>query len=293
MKKSISKKFISSLLIACTLLTLMASLFAVPASATTALLKPSASGITATYNKSIYNDENLIVTVNLSAVSICDQVTIKISNTNGNTTKTLIPTTKTKPLSQSAKVTFSAYTFEPGKYTISVTAKNSSGSTTKTIGSLEVSNTYTVSNNLLTVKGVRMSEFKIGGKYTSSRYVTINGKQKDMAAWQCYGWARYLQTKLYGTNSGIAPSKFTKLSGSTNVTPSASKLKTLIQTAGVGAHIRTASGHSLTVIGISNTGFTISDANADNKNTIRTKSYTWSSFIKAWGKLSFIEIYKG
>ena len=265
------------------------SMFATSIVANASSPKPALSGISATYDKSIYNDKNLVITVNLSSVSLCDQIAITI----GNVKKYIKPTTKTKPIRQTAKVTFSAYTFEPGKYTVSVTAKNSSGSTTKKIGTLTVSNTYAISNKVLTVKGVKMSEFKIGGKYTSSRYVTINGKKKDMAAWECYGWSRYLETKLYGTNSGIASSKFTKLSGSKNDNPSNAKLKTLIQTAGVGAHIRTASGHSLTVIGISNAGFTISDANADYNNTIRTKSYTWSSFRKASGKLSFIEIYKG
>ena len=268
------------------LLAILTLIFAFPMRANAASLKPAASGIAASY-KSVYNDEDFVVTVNLSSLSLCDKVTVTV----GNHSKTVTPTTKTKPIRQTAKVTFPAYTFNPGNYTLKVTTKNTSGSTSKTIGTVTIKNTYSVSSNILTIKGIKMNEFKVGGKYTSSRYVTIGGKLKDMAGWQCCGYARYLQTKLYGRNSGTAKSYFTKLSGSKNVNLKGANLKALIQKAGIGAHIRTVSGHSLVIIGITSTGFVIADANADNKNTIRTKSYTWDNFCKSWGRISYIEVY--
>lgn len=268
------------------LLAILTLIFAFPLSANAASPKPAASGISTSY-KSVYNDESLVVTVDLSSLSLCDKVTVTV----GSQSKTVIPTTKTRPIRQTAKVTFPAYTFNPGKYTVKVTARNTSGSTTKTIGTVTIKNTYTVSSKILTVKGVKMSEYKIGSKYTSSRYVSVNGKTVDVAGWQCCGYARYLQQKLYGRNSGTSKSYFTKLSGSKNVNMKGAKLKALIQRAGIGAHIRTVNGHSLVIIGITYSGFVIADANADNKNTIRTKSYTYENFCKSWGTISYIEVY--
>lgn len=270
-----------------TLLAILTLTFAFPLSANAASLpNPAASGISATY-KSVYNDEKLIVTVNLTSVSVCDTVTVTV----GNQSKTATPTTKTKPIRQTAKVTFPAYVFDPGNYTVKVTAKNASGSTTKTTGTVTIKNTYTVSGKILTVKGVKMSEYKIGGKYTSSRYASVNGKSVDVAAWQCFGYARYLQQKLYGRNSGTSKSYFSQLSGSKNVNLKGAKLKDLIQRAGVGAHVRTVNGHSLVIVEITSSGFVIADTNADNKNTIRTKCYTYDNFCKSWGAISYIEVY--
>lgn len=263
------------------------SLFPVGASA--ASRKPAASGISASYDKSIYNDEALVINVKLSSSSLCDTVTVTI----GDETVSVKPTTRTRPIRQTAKLTFDAFSFDPGTYDITITAKSSSGSTSKRIGSVEVMNTYSVKNKRLTIKGVKITEFKVGGKYTDSRYVWIDGKKVDLAAWQCYGWARFLQEKLYGANSGIDRSKFTKLTGSINTKPSAAKFEELCKKAGVGAHIRTKSGHSLVIIAISENGITITDANADLKNTIRVKTYTYKQFLKAWGKLAFIEVYTG
>ena len=269
-----------------TLLAILTLTFAFPLNANAASPKPAASGISASY-KSAYNDESLVVTVDLSSFSLCDKVTVTV----GSQSKTVAPTTKTKPIRQTEKVTFPAYTFNPGKYTVKVTAKNASGSTTKAAGTVTIKNTYTVSGKILTVKGVKMSEYKIGSKYTSSRYVNVNGKSVDVAGWQCCGYARYLQQKLYGRNSGTSKSYFTKLSGSKNVNVKGAKLKTLIQRAGIGAHIRTLNGHSLVILGITSSGFTIADANADNKNTIRTKVYTYDNFCKSWGTISYMEVY--
>ena len=268
-----------------TLLAILTLTFAFPLNVNGASPKPAASGISATY-QSVYNDESLVVTVNLSSLSLCDNVTVTV----GSQSKTVTPTTKTTPIRQTAKVTFPAYTFNPGKYTVKVTAKNASGNTTKTIGTVTIKNTYTVSSKILTVKGIKMSEYKIGSKYSSSRYATVNGKSVDVAGWLCCGYARYIEQKLFGRNSGTSKSYFSKLSGSQNVNLKGAKLRTLIQKAGIGAHIRTQSGHSLSIIGITSTGFTIADANADNRNTVRNKSYTYDNFCM-WGPISYIEVY--
>ena len=130
---------------------------------------------------------------------------------------------------------------------------------------------------------------------------TYNGK--SLGAVQCYGFARYVQTKLYGVNSYDTPSKFYKISGSTvaagALTPA--KIKSLVQTAGVGAHIRTSgSQHSMIITNITNDGFTIIQCNGSNNQEysgyyacrIGTYTYTWNSYVSStYGQrgLSFIE----
>lgn len=161
-------------------------------------------------------------------------------------------------------------------------------------------NTYSISNNVLTIKGVKINEYKIGSKYTSSRYVYINGKYVDMYGWQCCGYARYIQYKLYGSHYKLNNKKFPNLAGSVNVYPNATGFKNLITAAGVGAHIRTRANkngvaHSMIVINVTPSGFTITDANSDNKNTVEVRTYTWNEYAQStYGKrgLAYIEVYR-
>ena len=163
------------------------------------------------------------------------------------------------------------------------------------------SSTYSISNNVLTVKGITMSEYKIGSKFENSNYANVNGKRIYTGAKQCYGYACYIQHKLYGNCYHTANSRFPNLKGSEKVTPkSDQELKNLIKSAGVGAHLRTGatvSGgkHSMIVIGITDKGFTIADANSDNTNRVDVRTYTWNQYRKSnFGKQGFryIEIYK-
>lgn len=155
--------------------------------------------------------------------------------------------------------------------------------------------TYNISGNLLTVNGITMSDYRIGGKYTNSNYALINGRRVYMAGSQCCGYARYIAYKLYGCHDKSAPSKFRDVSGyvaAGRLTPS--KIKSAVTTAGVGAHIRTnGRQHSLSIIGVTDSGFTITDANSDGRLTIRVATYTWSSYVNStYGKRGLLYIKK-
>ena len=160
--------------------------------------------------------------------------------------------------------------------------------------------TYSVSKNVLTVLGVKMSEYKIGNKYSSSYSAKVNGKYVYVGAKYCYGYACYIQYKLYGHCAHTEKNRFCTLSGSTNIKPSSSRLKKLITSAGVGAHIRTGTNrngnnHSMVIVGITSKGFTVADANVDGTNRVDVRTYTWDSYLSSkWGQLgiSFIKVHK-
>lgn len=133
---------------------------------------------------------------------------------------------------------------------------------------------------------------------------TYNGK--SLGAVQCFGFARYVQSKLYGVNSYNSPGSFYKMSGAYVSAGSltASKLKTIITSAKVGAHIRTnGSAHSMIITNITDKGFSIIQCNGSNNNEysgysacrIGTCTYTWSSYVSStYGKrgISYIEMKK-
>lgn len=154
--------------------------------------------------------------------------------------------------------------------------------------------TWNLSGSLLTVKGVSLNEYQVGSKYTTSRYANVNGKQVDMQGWQCCGYARYVLSKLFGCHDKNAGNKFRDVSGKisgNNLT--ADRMKSVVQDAGVGAHIRTnKSEHSLVIIGITEDGFTITDANSDGKYTVRVKTFTWSEYISTYGKRGLLYVKK-
>ena len=174
---------------------------------------------------------------------------------------------------------------------------NSNNNTTQTN-----TGTYSISGNLLTVNGVAMTDYRIGGKYTNSYYAKVNGKKVYMAGSQCCGYARYIAYKLYGCHDKSATGKFKDVSG--RVAPgklTAQKVKAVVTAAGVGAHIRTSnrigqSKHSMSIIAVMDSGFTVTDANSDGKNTIKVTTYTWSSYVSSkYGKrgLYYIKKYVG
>lgn len=178
---------------------------------------------------------------------------------------------------------------------------DSSSSSTKT----STSSTYSISSdNVLTLLGVKMDEYKIGDTFENGQYANVNGKRVYTAASQCMGYACYIELKLYGyCVHSDGWSHFSVVSGSDKVKPkNADALKALITKAGVGAHIRTDTtnkdGHSMIIIEITDTGFTIVDANGNKSkhpNGIYTKTYTWSSYLNSdLGQkgLYWIKVYK-
>lgn len=163
-------------------------------------------------------------------------------------------------------------------------------------GNNQSSSTYSVSGNVVTLKGVRLYEYPIGSKVpSSSYYFNVNGKSTYVGAKQCYGFACYCEMKLYGSCYHTNKSHFPNLSGSVNVYPNASQLKTLITRAGAGAHLRTKSGHSMIIAGVTSSGFTVIDANASGNCKVDLRTYTWSGYLSTkFGKsgIAWIEIHQ-
>lgn len=148
------------------------------------------------------------------------------------------------------------------------------------------SDTNTTSSNVASVNGVKLTEYPIGSTYTSDRYVTISGKSYDTNGWQCCGFARYVLLKVYGVHD-FSSSKYTDVCAGKFYSRgelTTTKLKNLITQAGVGAHIRTGTNaagnaHSMIITAVTSTGFSVVDANSDGRNTVATRSYTWSSYL--------------
>lgn len=132
----------------------------------------------------------------------------------------------------------------------------------------------------------------------------IGNKTYRLGSIQCLGFARYVQSALYGTNSYMSAKSF-KRTGSVSASKlTAGKVKSMITKAGIGAHIRTGgSKHSMIVAEVTEDGFTVIQCNGSNNNNyksyakcrIGTTKYTWNSYKKStYGKrgISFIETYK-
>ena len=207
------------------------------------------------------------------------------------------------------------------------TLKSVSGSSSNTNNT----NNSGTKSNAIKVKGVAL-DYALGEYFTddgkecsschgghSGNYATnenycnckctavINGKTVKLGGIQCLGFARYVQSKVYGYNSYDSSKKFTKISGScvSASNMSASKVKSLINSAGVGAHIRTkSSAHSMIVTEITSTGFTVVQANGSNNANysghdncrIGKSTYTWSSYVSStYGKrgIEYIEVFRG
>ena len=131
----------------------------------------------------------------------------------------------------------------------------------------------------------------------------IGNKTYKLGSIQCLGFARYVQSALYGTNSYLSAKSF-KRTGSVSASKlTEAKIKSMITDAGVGAHIRTGTnGHSMIVSEVTRDGFTVIQCNGlsnDNyskyaKCRIGTTTYTWKSYKNStYGKrgIKFIETY--
>lgn len=144
------------------------------------------------------------------------------------------------------------------------------------------------------------SEYKIGSKFytynskgTSKTtggnllYVKVGKKYKYVAGAQCLAYARYIQEKLYGVNDGANRGKFKSVGSLSASKMNASRLKSLIQRGGRGAHLRTGGKHhSFIVLKATNTYFTVVDANGTAGTArIGKKSFTYEEYAKSgWGR---------
>ncbi len=147
-----------------------------------------------------------------------------------------------------------------------------------------------------------------GHRWTSDCYVYTNGTTIDLRGSECLGYARYVQYRLYGDfsfsgSSQFGVGSFIRVVGGENnaLSYDASTLKNWIKNyAEVGAHIRTSNGggnynyHSLIITAITDSGFTIIDANSDGNNILREKTFTWQEFVNAYGarKMQYIEVFR-
>ena len=157
-----------------------------------------------------------------------------------------------------------------------------------------------------------LHEFPIGTKFpdpaneTSSTFkLTIDGDEVSMLSMQCQAYARYIQYKLYGEvdTKNLTPSSnfynilddYTANGDIPAGTLTEDMLKTVITAAGPGTHLRTnGNNHSMFVVQVDEDGFTILDANADGKMTIRQYYYTWSEYMEdifAPRGFKFVRIY--
>lgn len=106
---------------------------------------PMNAGISATVSSSaIKSTESVVVKVDLSAVALCDTVTVKIGQAE-KTVKTVINTDR---IGQTATITFpgielvKANGVSEKQYDVIITCSNSSGSITKTVGALKVTSEF-------------------------------------------------------------------------------------------------------------------------------------------------------
>ena len=116
------------------------------------------------------------------------------------------------------------------------------------------------------------------------RYIKHNGYTFDLAATQCFGFARYCQLKIFGHTDGSEPSKYTNaLGGAWNPGQfTANDLMSVFLEYGAGGHIRTKAGHSLFVISVNATGFTTYECNTNAKDClVYTRDWTWATFYNS------------
>ena len=130
-----------------------------------------------------------------------------------------------------------------------------------------------------------------------------------LGASQCFGYARYIQQKIFGKNSYTNSGEFYHVSGVGVAAGSLTtdKIKNILLNSEVkpGAHLRTkgSTQHSMVVTQITSSGFSIIQCNGSNNNEysswtpcrIGTYTYTWNSYASStYGKrgIDYIEMPK-
>ncbi|MBQ7647106.1 MAG: hypothetical protein IJS94_07545, partial [Clostridia bacterium] len=121
-----------------------------------------------------------------------------------------------------------------------------------------------------------------GSRCNCLRYVTINGKKVDLLGTQCFGFARYVQYRVFGYHDASS-SKFYSVGSLSKGKVTESAVKNLIQKSKPGAHIRfklSSSSHSAVLMSYDGKGFTVYHANAGGDGVeskpcvVSTKYYT-------------------
>lgn len=185
---------------------------------------------------------------------------------------------------------------------------------------------FLIFSTLFSVNVFASSNIKINGVdigYTAGEYFSKNGKactchnqnkcvpEKNgcncthvNGTAQCYAFALWCQNKLFGYNDVSNGNKFKSIASVSAGNLTESKIKELISTAPIGAHIRTnGTAHSMILVSKNNKGFTIAQANGSNNNEysswqacrIGTATYTWKSYVNStYGKrgIKFINVPK-
>lgn len=167
-----------------------------------------------------------------------------------------------------------------------------------------------------TDNGKECSDHSTKGIHSSTNESRCNCKcsynGRILGACQCFGFARYVQYKMFGIDSYNNSASFKKIAynGSIYVaagTLTANKIKGFINNAGIGAHIRTNKDskgnlHSMIVSDITDTGFSIVHCNGSTNSgiysghdacRIGTYTFTWQSYVSStYGKrgIQYIEL---
>ncbi len=116
------------------------------------------------------------------------------------------------------------------------------------------------------------------------RYITYKGSTFDLAATQCFGFARYCQLMIFGHTDASASGKYVNALGGSwsGGSFTANDIMEVFTKYGAGGHIRTRAGHSLFVISVNATGFTTYECNTNNKDClVYTRNWTWATFYNS------------
>ncbi|MBO4356238.1 MAG: bacterial Ig-like domain-containing protein [Clostridia bacterium] len=113
-----------------------------------------------------------------------------------------------------------------------------------------------------------------------------SNRQVDLAAVQCYGFARFCMWYAYGYYDNTNKT-YNAFGGSLSAGKwSANTIKNIFLEVGPGGHLRTGSGHSLFVISVSTSGFITYECNKSRTGhncEIYTRSCTWDTFYSTYG----------
>ena len=155
------------------------------------------------------------------------------------------------------------------------------------------------------------------GSYGSGTYFTKNGKAcnaagslkchtNDNCTWdanspnaalcnckiygsaiQCMGYAKYIYAQNVGGSWGNKEDFSYQNTNSEQRKDAEKRLKELVESLPVGAHIRLRGTHSVAVTGTDSTGFTVIQANADGLNCkVTTGSYTYADLVTGGKSIS-------
>ena len=142
-------------------------------------------------------------------------------------------------------------------------------------------------------KGICVEAHSYSGCNCMRYYPSESKCEIDLLSSQCMGFARFCEWVLYGSIDYNNPDYTNAFGGNLESGKwSASKLKSYIQKAGAGGHLRTGSGHSLFVINVNSTGFITYEANKSvwgGMCQVYTRTWTWESFYKKYGAYDLIQ----